>query len=133
MTTFDLEEEAGAWFEMDGGGRVQIRLISPETMKSIRKQSVKRRVEFKKVDGTPARFEHEEIDEDLQSELFWDDCIVGWQGLMDAKGREIPCTKENKLLLMNLRSGMFRTFVVSAINRLSDETAKQAAVSEKNS
>jgi len=113
MTVIDVEERTGVWFDMDGGGRVQIRTLTADDMKSIRKQTVKKRTEFKKVDGTPGRFEYEEVNDELQNELFWDRVITDWSGLYDGKGSEIPCTKENKLLLM-MRSIKFAKFVGNA-------------------
>ncbi|MDD5532389.1 MAG: hypothetical protein PHC52_06325 [Syntrophales bacterium] len=130
-TVFDLEQKAGTWFEMDGGGRIQIHVLTPEEFKEVRRQTVKKKVDFKKVDGTPARLPYEEVNEDLQNELFWDACIVAWENLFDGKGKEIPCTKENKVLLM-MRSQTFARFVAESIETLTKDQAQQAEQAEKN-
>jgi hypothetical protein len=130
-TVFDLEQKAGAWFEMDGGGRIQIHVLTQEEFKEVRRQTVKKKVDFKKVDGTPARLPYEEVNEDLQNELFWDTCIVAWENLFDGKGKEIPCTKENKILLM-MRSQAFARFVAESIETLTKDQMRQVEEEEKN-
>jgi len=132
MTTFDIIEDGGTWFDLEGGGRIQLRTVSPEIFRQINRRCVKKRVDFKKVDGTPGRFEYEEVNDDLKNELFWDDCIVSWENLFDGKGNEIPCTKENKIVLMNLRSGKFRSFVADCLKVLTEMEAEQAEVASKN-
>lgn len=132
MTVLNLEEPKGAVFEMDGGGRVELRTLSYDVLKKINKQTTRKKVDFKKVEGTPGRFEYEEVNEDLQNELFWDYCIVSWENLYDSKEKEIPCTKENKVLLMS-RSTQFAKFVADSLATLGEDEKIQAAVTEKNS
>lgn len=132
MTVLNLEEKDGAWFEMDGGGRVELRTLSYDALKTINKKSIRKKVDFKKVEGTPGRFEYEEVNEDLQNELFWDHCIVAWENLFDAKEKEIPCTTENKVLLMS-RSAQFSKFVSDSLQTLSEDEVDQDKVIEKNS
>lgn len=131
MTVFNLEEKQGVWFEMEDGGRVQLHALSTDEFKAIKKQTTKKKVDFKKVEGTPQRFEYEEVNEDLQNELFWDAVIVAWEKLFDGKGSIIPCTKENKIMLMN-RSVKFAKFVSDGLKTISDSEAGQAAQAEKN-
>jgi hypothetical protein len=132
MTTFNLEESPGAWFDLDGGGRVQVRTVSAEAMKRIRSLAVKKRVEYKRVDGKGERFEVEEVNEDLQNELFWDHVLVAWDNLFDAKGNAIPCTTEAKVLLM-ARVPKFAAFVGECLTTLNADAAGQAEVEAKNS
>jgi hypothetical protein len=131
MTVFNLEERQGIWFDMEGGGRVQLKTLTADDFKAIRKQVVKKKVDFKKVDGTPGRFEFEEINEDLQEELFWDCVIVAWENLFDGKGDPIPCTTKNKILLMS-RSERFAKFILDSRQALADSEAAIAEASEKN-
>ena len=132
MTVLNLEEKTGIWFDMDGGGRVQLRTLSYDALKKISKQSTRKKVDFKKVEGTPGRFEYEEVNEDLQNELFWDYCIVSWENLFDSKEKEIPCTKENKVLLMS-KSALFAKFIADSLKTLAEDEELQAEVAEKNS
>ena len=131
MTVINIEEKQGTWFEMEGGGRVQLRTLTADDLKAIRKATVKKRVEFKKVDGTPGRFEVEETDEEKQNELFWDRVIVSWENLFDGKGEAIPCTKENKMLLI-MRSLKFSKFVGESLKVLQEQEAELEEAREKN-
>ncbi len=131
MTIIDIDDRPGKFFEMDGGGRVQLRTVPPEAFKAIRKQTVKKKVDFKKIEGTPVRLEHEEVDDDLQNELFWDYVIVSWENLFDAKEKPIPCTKENKALLMN-RSPKFVVFISESLKTLNEDEQREAGVITKN-
>ena len=132
MTTINIfDEKQGSSFDMDGGGRVELRTLSYDVLKKINKQSTRKKVDFKKVEGTPGRFEYEEVNEDLQNELFWDYCIVSWENLFDSKEKEIPCTKDNKVLLMT-KSVMFAKFISDSLQILTESETKQAEALEKN-
>jgi hypothetical protein len=131
MTVINIEEKQGTWFEMEGGGRVQLRTLTADDLKAIRKATVKKRVEFKKVDGTPGRFEVEETDEEKQSEMFWDRVIVSWENLFDGKGEAIPCTKENKAILI-MKSLKFSKFVGESLKVLQEQEAELEEAREKN-
>ena len=131
MTVFDLEEKPGVWFDMEGGGRVQLRALASDDLKRIRARTVTKQAEIAKVDGVVARVAWEETDEDLQNELFWDHCIVAWEKFSDAKGKTIPCTKANKVLLMT-RSAKFARFVSEKLKVLADDDAMRAEAAEKN-
>jgi len=131
MTLIDLSEPVSRFFEMEGGGRVQLRTISVADFKTIQKQTVKKKVDYKKVEGQAGRFEYEAIDQDLQNELYWDAVIVGWENLIDKNGKEIPCNRETKTLLMT-RSKKFLEFVVESLKTLSEDEAAAQEEAEKN-
>ena len=131
MTLIDVEETAPRFFEMEGGGRIQLRTISVADFKAIQKQTVRKKVDYKKIEGTPGRFEYEAIDQDLQNELYWDAVIVGWENLIDKNEKPIPCTRENKTLLMT-RSKKFLEFVVESLKVLAEEEAAQQETERKN-
>ena len=131
MTLIDIEDILPRWFEMEGGGRIQLRTISVADFKAIQKQTVKKKVDYKKIEGTPGRFEYEAVDQDLQNELYWDAVIVGWENLIDKNEKPIPCTRENKTLLMT-RSKKFLEFVVESLKVLAEEEAAQQETERKN-
>ena len=131
MTTFDLDSDVGKWFELEDGGRICLKNMTADDLKEIRKQTVKKRVDFKKVDGTPGRFEYEEVDRDLENVLFWEKVIVDWENFFDIKKKPIPCTKENKLLLMG-RSQKFIKIVTDFLKVLTEDDSEQAERAEKN-
>lgn len=133
MTVFNVNGDRPAvWFDLEGGGRVQLRTMTADVLKAIRAQSVKKRTEYKRVEGKAERFEVEEVNDDLQNELFWDHVIVGWENFFDGQGAAIPCTKENKVLLMS-RSARFATVVGESLRTLNEAEAVQARALEKNS
>jgi hypothetical protein len=130
-TILDDVAEKSVWFEMEGGGKVLLREISVDDFKSIRKQTIKKKVEFKRVEGKAERFEVEDVNEDLQNELFWDQVIVNWENLYSSQDKPIACTKENKIMLMT-KSKRFAKFVSDSIKTLSESEADRAEVAEKN-
>jgi hypothetical protein len=130
MTEINFEEVNAKWFEAEDGGRLQLRIPTMADWKKIRKQTVRKKVEFKKVDGTPGRFEFEEVNEELQNELFWDIAIVNFENFTN-KGTLIPCTKENKILLMT--NSKFAKFFSDSFKMLTEDEVRQAEISEKNS
>ena len=132
MTTFDLEDSPGVWFDLEGGGRVQIRTMTAGAMKAIRKVAVKKHVEYKRIEGKAERFEVEDVNEDLHSELFWDHVLVGWENLCDAKGNAIPCTTGAKILLVS-KSVKFAAFVGECLKTLNESEAQEAEANAKNS
>lgn len=124
MTTFDLKDlNPGTWFEIEGGGRVCLRVCAGGDLRAIRKQTVTTKAEFK--DGR--RITYEVTDEEKQNELLWDFCIVDWENLFDKEKKPIPCTKENKLLLMD-KSIKFANFIGDCLKKITDTGAE----SEKN-
>lgn len=125
MTVIDIDGKPARFFEMEGGGRVQLQIVSADAFRAIQKQTVKKKIDFKKVEGTPGRFEFEEVDTDLQNALFWDAVIVSWENLFDKNKKPIPCTKENKVLLMT-RSAMFAKFVADSLKTLGEDEAMRA-------
>lgn len=131
MTVIDLEDKPAAWFDMEGGGRIQLRTVPPETMRAIRKQTVKKRVDYPIVAGTARRFEYEELDDELQNELLWDYIIVAWENLFDKGGKPIPCTRENKVLAMN-RSKVFSSFFNGCLQKLLEDEAVVVEEASKN-
>ena len=133
MAVFNLEEreKQGVWFGMEGGGRVQLKVLSRDEWRAILARTVTRTPEYAKLDGKWERFEVNKVDEELQNELFWDALIVAWEGLFDGKGAEIPCTKETKALLM-LTQPAFAKFVGECIDALAKGEAARAEALEKN-
>jgi hypothetical protein len=120
------------WFEMEGGGKVQFRIIPSSIYKEIQKKTVKKKETFKKVEGTPAHFVDEIIDTDLQNELFWDAVIVSWNdfSFRHPETKEVitctpdTCTRENKLILIN-QSSKFITFANESLKALADDENQQ--------
>lgn len=130
MTVFDIDE-AGKWVDLEGGGRIQLRSVTAAKFKEINRLTVKKRTEFKKVEGTPARFDVEDKNEELATELFWDHAIVAWEGFKTPDGKDILCTKENKIAYIN-GSSKFLRLVNEALKTITDAEAEDAKAEEKN-
>jgi hypothetical protein len=131
MTVIDLDEGTAKWFEMEGGGRVQLKTLTVAEFREIQKKTVKKRVDYKKVEGSPGRFEYETVDQELQNELYWDAVIVNWENFSDKDKKPIPCTRDNKVLLMS-RSKKFLDFVVESLKTLTEDEAVQKETEIKN-
>lgn len=116
---FNIQElNPGCWFNFTDNpdeGSICLRVCDGDTLKAIFKATSKSRVTYK----DRQRYEYEDVDPDLRSVMIWDYCIVDWKGLMDSDDNPIPCTKENKILLMG-KSVTFATFVSEKINELND-------------
>jgi hypothetical protein len=131
MTVFDLDDKPGVWFDLEGGGKVQLRVISPEDWIKIRKATVKKSPFVEKVDGVAMVFHQEVIDEDLQMAMIHEMSILDWDGLFDKNKNPIPCTAENKKKLM-LKSEYFRNFVNEKLDILRKAESEELEISEKN-
>lgn len=136
----DLNETKERWFEMDGGGRVMFRTVPASEYRKIQKLTTKHKVDFKKVEGTPARLEYDDVNLELQGELFWDAAIGSWNEFSfrhpETKALILctpeTCTKENKIILINC-SRKFIAFANESMKKLDEEEKAQAEVAEKNS
>lgn len=125
---FDLSDlNLGTWFEMEGGGRVCLRVCAGDDLRAIRKATSKKRADFR--DGR--RIVYDDVNEEMQNEMIWDHCIVSWENLLDKAGKPIPCTKETKNLLMG-KSITFSSFVGECLKRLFPITESLAEELEKN-
>jgi len=131
MTKICLEQNTNAWFEMEGGGQVHLQTVAIDDFKNIRQQTVKKKVEFRRVDGKAERFEFDEINETLQNELFWDRIILEWKDLCDSNGNPIECTKANKILLIT-RSPKFVSFITESLEKLKEMDTQRIEDTEKN-
>lgn len=133
MTDFNLEQTTGAWFEMEGGGRVQLKTLDTDEWREIQKETVKKGPpEYPKLDDKYQRFQPDIVDGDLQMAMIWDKTIVAWENLNDKNGNPIPCTMDFKVKLMLMKSPVFREFYIEKMKILNAAEAEQELVTEKN-
>ncbi len=125
---YDVENlNPGTWFDFpDGEGRICLRILSFEEAEDIRKKTVKHGVEYKK----NQRFEFDVTDEGKQFELTWDSCIVGWENIQDAKGKDIPCETANKIMLMR-GSPSFAHMVNEFLEKLTEIQEQEREIEKK--
>ena len=111
---------------------VEFRTIPMSRLRSWRKETIEPKVEYHKVDDVerPFRYETEDVDDDKLFELMWEWQIVAWN-IKDAENEDIPCNKENKLLLIS-NSLEFSDFALKSLQELSEDEVKRREKSEKN-
>ncbi len=119
---FDEEEDD----ESPGG--ITIRLANGEILDVINKKCTAKKVVFRR----GQRHEVIEEDEKRRSELLWEYVIMDWTGLDDEEGVPIPCTKDNKVLLMR-GSVKIASFVGNCVEKLTEDSELYDEVLEKNS
>ena len=128
----DLNEKTeSGWFDLEGGGRVHLRLLDITDIRDMRKACLKTVPEYPKLDGKYQRFEGQEFDNDLWNEMLWDRTIIGWEGIFDRDERPIPVTKERKVLLM-MRVSEFVKVYEEGIKALKAAEEARAEAAEKN-
>ena len=132
----DLEEktESGV-FDIKGGGKVHVRLLTSTDLKVIRKACVTKVVEYPLLgEGSEKkyqRFEFENLDAELFNTMSWDLGITGWENIFDKNKKPIPVTKENKTLLMVL-SPEFKEAVDNGFKALKEAEKAKAGAEIKN-
>jgi hypothetical protein len=129
---FNLDDlNPAAWFDVpddSDNGRVQIRTCAGSDLEAIAKESTRKRVEYKK----SQRFEFVDTDEDKYQRLLWDHCLVDWKNIFDGAGKKIPCTTDNKLLLMK-NSISFANLIGDCLETINEDSRIFTEVAEKNS
>ena len=147
---FDLSEEArGEWFKFfrsevkesgeviylepeEDAGRVCIRIGDPKTIDEIGRKTQKKVSEWvfnPKTKGMERGTYFDQTPEQAQKEreLIWDFALQDWENLLDVNGKEIPCTLENKMRMVNIPQ--FSRFVgrclqlISGAQEMSEEMA----------
>ena len=131
---FDLSNlNPAAKFHWNKKEWVELRNIPIAELRNIRKKTITKKIEYYRPDESdikPFRYEDESLNEDKLDELLWDYQIVNWK-IVDPDGKDIPCTLENKLLLMG-NSTEFAEWVIDCLRQLSTDEKKQKEKSEKN-
>ena len=96
-------------------GHALLRRLPPAEAQKIRKTcSKKQPPEYRR--GT--RYEiPDKINEELLAERIWDYSICGWDGLVDQKGKPIPCDAAMKFKLM-MESTEFSGFIAQKMEVL---------------
>ena len=128
----DLTDKTeSGWFDLEGGGRLHLRLLDITDIRDMRKACLKTVPEYPKIEGKYQRFEGQEFDGDLWNEMLWDRTIMGWEGIFDRNEKPIPVTKENKALLMMRVSEFVRAYE-EGMKALKAADEERAGAAEKN-
>jgi len=135
----DLEEktERGT-FDLGGGGKVHLRLMTATDIKEITKATMTTSPEYVLLEDPETkkkeykRFEGQKFNVDLFDEMKWDRIIEGWDNVLDKDEKPIPVSSENKTLLMT-RVPDFAKAVNDGLKALKKEEEKKQKAAEKNS
>jgi hypothetical protein len=128
----DLEERIDSGtFELKGGGKVHLKLLSAQDLKDMRRECNTKKVEYPLLDGQYRRFESVDTDSDKWVEMLYDRTITGWDDLYDRNGKPVPVTAENKLLLINKVPAFLEAYE-AGMKVLKAEADGRAEASEKN-
>lgn len=122
----------GHWFYFDDNkpeeGRICLRVCPENKLKEIIKATSETVVKMH--NGNP--YETTKRNETEADKMLWDYVIVSWEGLTDVDGEtEIPCTAENKHLLM-AGDPFFSEFVSKRLEALKRMDFKRREGLEKN-
>jgi hypothetical protein len=150
---FNLDTGTGEWFQFFGSEikpdgevkyyepekaaqRVCLRIADMETLEIIQSETKKKAVEHVYNPKTRqmerlSYFEQTPEQEKKEREMIWDYAIISWEGMLDIKGQEIPCTLENKMKLMN--NPQFARFVNRCLGLISGAATEVKKAAEKNS
>jgi len=136
MPVFDLEKlNEGAWFDYQDA-KVKVRGYTNEILQTLRDKYVEKKVEYHKKAkfGEHQRIEYTEFikggEKKMKADL-QDYIICDWKGFTDPAGKQISCTKKNKVALMN-GSPQFAEFVDDCVDVLTRDVASDNEESEKN-
>ena len=118
-----------AWFNHPdhAGSRICLKVLSSAEMESINKKTSQTKIEYRR----GQRFEVEKVDEKKRNELTWSTAIVDWEGIFDENENELPCTDENKVLLMQ-NAPTFTSWVLESLEQISDDSIQRQEDAEKN-
>jgi len=139
MTIINTEEKPGVWFEMEGGGRVQLRALGPADWRKIlsatetQKPYLYEPINEDGSKGKPVMMTYEYTDKIKRVEMTNDATIVAFENLFDKNGKPIPCNYEQKTNLMSLEDPTFRDFVNEKIKTLQEAEADHVEQVSKNS
>ena len=111
-------------FNLPDGGSVEVRTLTLGQIQAIRKQTRTR-----KPNRQGVMIEH--INNELEADLTWAECIVSWKGIIDKDDKPIKCTPENKKLLMN-GCPEFASVVVDMLDKIEQALEANAETVSKN-
>lgn len=133
----DLEDkDITGTFELQGGGKVHLRLLTANDLKEMHVACFRKRADYPLVgegkDARYQRFEYEEFDAEKFTAMGHVRNIVGWEDIYDRNEKPIPVTPENKNLLME-RVPSFAEAVREGNKVLKAREKEQTEALEKNS
>ena len=125
-----ISDDQGTWFYFDAAdqsqGGVRLRLMTPIEEDQVDRKAIT--VKRKPLRGMMVEDRQDNVK--LRSQLCYDLWICDWKNV-ELDGVSLPCTKENKLKMMNVP--LFARFVLEKIGDLGDSTDYLDEATVKNS
>ena len=130
---FDLADlNPGIWFAVDEKqpelGRICLRALNTKKREELLKQFTTKTTKYKhgKLQAV------EDVDWQAYHRAMWDYCITDWEYIEDTNGMAIPCSTENKQLLVE-ESPAFQRVVSAMLDNLNEYEMERTEAAEKNS
>jgi hypothetical protein len=111
----------------EGKGGITLRPLTLEKRQEIDKETVTTTKIYQ--DGLV--YTDREPDENKRFEMINDYCIQGWSGIVDETGADIPCTLENKLLVLR-QDPRAAQFITDCMIKLNEIETKRREKERKN-
>lgn len=129
---FDLDDlNPGIWWDFVPGkpemGAVRLRLMSSDELLRVTQATTKEGVEYR----NGKRYTKPIVDMETQNAMVSDYIIVDWRGVLNSKGEDIPCTAENKALLLG-KSVIFSEFVATCLEKMKESLNEKEREVTKN-
>lgn len=129
----NLHPPARFYWDGDKTEWIELTTLTPKELTELRKKCTEAKVEYylpEGAKGQPFRYEYHVSNDELYNEMFWDARIANWN-FCQPDGNQIPCTKENKLLLLG-GSTEFAAWVMRCLEKLERDQRARAEKLEKN-
>ena len=127
-----IRKPAEAQFDFEGA-TFFIRQLTPGQRLHIGDISISKKMEIRtNEDGKREAAQLIEPNPAAEREFVVKTVVTGWEGVKDTEGNDLPCTDENKLLLLDAVDG-FYDFLFESLNKLDENAAVSAKAEEKNS
>lgn len=124
-------EERGS-FELEGGGKLHLRLPPNEELTAIRERHTHKTVEYPFLNGKYHHVDNQTFDEKGWWAETLDKTIVGWDDCFDRNQKPIPVTKENKSILFEVSLDFIKAYT-AGMDTLRKARAAKWEAAEKNS
>lgn len=124
------EEEVGS-FDLEGGGKLHLRLPPVEEIVAIRERHVHKSVEYPFIGGQYRHVDTKTFDDQGWWADTLDATITGWDDCFDKNGQPIPCTKEMKVKLFECSIAFINAYT-AGMDMLRKARQARAESSEKN-
>ena len=109
-----------------------IRQLTPGQRMEAGDISLKKRIEYRMADEIREAVRVIESDAGAERVFVVKKVLVSWKNVFDAEGKDLECTDENKLALLDAVEG-FYAFIIEKLDELDKTADAESKAIEKNS